>query len=61
MNVSLKQLYFQALDTLHQDPTIELALNVKDYITNIVMGGQVDEWDDEYDALQRLKFSELEL
>lgn len=60
MDVSLKQLYFQALDVIAIEPKDGFALNVKDYITNIVMGGGTRDWDEEYNYLQRAKLMDLD-
>lgn len=60
MDVSLKQLYFQALDVLAIEPKDGFALNVKDYIHNVVMGGDTRDWEEEYDYLQRAKLMDLD-
>lgn len=51
MNVSLKQLYFMALDRKDD----ELANAIIDYITNIIMGGDMSEWDDEYNTIKLME------
>lgn len=52
MNVSLKQLFFEALETLSTgyggSNAVSLAVHISDYIENIVLGGDADEWREEY-------------